>query len=85
MPAADRAAVDFTGEPEIAVRALANLHKIHDVPSQFDKFTELFMTHPGLLGRVQAIADASQMPVNPLTDILDNVGLAKVSADTRHG
>jgi Zn-dependent protease with chaperone function len=75
--AADRAAVDFTGEPETAVRALGNLHKIHDVPS-YDRFTELFMTHPALVSRVHAIADASQMPANRLTDILDDVGLAEV-------
>jgi len=76
--AADRAAVDFTGEPETAVRALANLHKIHEVPAQYDRFTELFMTHPALVSRVQAIADASQMPTHRLTDILDDVGLAEV-------
>jgi Zn-dependent protease with chaperone function len=74
--AADRAAVGFTGEPETAIRALAKLHKIHDVPSQYDRFTELFMTHPALLDRVRAIADA-QMPVGRLNGILDDVGLAE--------
>jgi STE24 endopeptidase len=76
--AADRAAVDFSGEPETAVRALANLHKIHVVPSRYDRFTELFMTHPPLLRRVHAIADVSQMPASRLNDILDEVDLAEV-------
>lgn len=60
--AADRVAVDFTGDPEIAIRALANLHRVHEVPAQCDGFTELFMTHPPLAARVQAIARAGQIP-----------------------
>jgi Zn-dependent protease with chaperone function len=69
--AADRVAVDFTGEPEIAIKALANLHRIHAVPVQCDGFTELFMTHPSFADRVQAIARAGQIPSERLTKIVD--------------
>jgi Zn-dependent protease with chaperone function len=71
--AADRVAVDFTGEPEIAIKALANLHTIHEVPAQYDRFTELFMTHPSLSERVQAIARAGQIPHERLSKIMNEV------------
>lgn len=69
--AADRVAVDFTGEPETAIKTLVNLHRIHEVPAQCDGFTELFMTHPSLTDRVQAIASAGQIPCERLTKIMD--------------
>jgi Zn-dependent protease with chaperone function len=69
--AADAFAVDFTGNPETAIRALVNLHKIHEVPAQYDGFTELFMTHPSLADRVKAIARAGQIPCERLTKIMD--------------
>jgi Zn-dependent protease with chaperone function len=71
--AADRVAVDFTGEPEIAIKALANLHTIHELPAQRDRFTGLFMTHPSLTDRVQAIARACQVPRERLSKIMDDV------------
>ena len=71
--AADRVAVDFTGEPEIAIKALANLHTIHELPAQRDRFTGLFMTHPSLTDRVQAIARACQVPSERLSKIMDDV------------
>lgn len=69
--AADRIAVDSTGEPEIAIKALANLHTIHEVPAQCDRFTGLFMTHPSLADRVQAIARAGHIPTERLSKIMD--------------
>lgn len=69
--AADRVAVDFTGEPKIAIQALANLHAIHEMPAQCDRFTGLFMTHPSLSNRVQDIARAGQIPAERLSKIMD--------------
>jgi Zn-dependent protease with chaperone function len=78
--AADGMAVDFTGEPETAIRALTNLHKIHEVPARCDRFTELFMTHPSLPLRVEAIAKAGQIPAERLREILDDAGVPEVTA-----
>jgi Zn-dependent protease with chaperone function len=69
--AADRVAVDFTGEPEIAIKALANLHTIHEMPAQCDRFTGLFMTHPSLSNRIQAIARAGQIPTERVSEIMN--------------
>ncbi len=77
---ADRAAVEFTGDPETAIRALANLHKVHEVPARCDRFTELFATHPALARRVEAIANLRQIPAERLSNILEDVGLSECAA-----
>lgn len=53
---ADRLSVEATGEPAAALRALAGLYARADMPSQLNKFVELFSTHPGLTSRIGAIA-----------------------------
>jgi Zn-dependent protease with chaperone function len=78
--AADAEAVDFTGEPENAIRALTNLHRIHEVPIRCDRFTELFMTHPSLTQRIEAIAKAGQIPAGRLKVILDDAGVPELAA-----
>lgn len=77
--AADAEAVDFTGEPETAIRALTNLHRIHEVPARCDWFTELFMTHPSLTQRIEAIAKAGQIPAERLKVILDGAGVPELA------
>jgi Zn-dependent protease with chaperone function len=59
---ADREAVDFTADPEAAVRALANLYQNSELPAAHDRFTELFMTHPTFEHRIKAIANREHMP-----------------------
>lgn len=68
-------AVDFTGEPETAIRALASLHKIHEVPARCNRFAELFMTHPVLERRVNVLANFGRIPAGRLRDILDDAGM----------
>lgn len=58
--AADRGAVDFIGDPEIAIRALTNIYRVNAVPADCNKFTELFSTHPSLTHRTQAIAQVGK-------------------------
>jgi Zn-dependent protease with chaperone function len=53
--AADAAAVELTRDPEAAIQALVNLHRITGAPMDCDKLTELFMTHPPLTRRASAI------------------------------
>jgi Zn-dependent protease with chaperone function len=77
--AADAFAVDFTGDPETAIRALINLHKIHEVPARSGRFTELFTTHPPLALRTAAIAEAG--PVERLHRILSDEGIPALAAE----
>jgi Zn-dependent protease with chaperone function len=53
--AADAAGVELTRDPETAIHALVNFHRITEVPIHYDKLTELFMTHPALTRRAYAI------------------------------
>lgn len=71
---ADGDAVAFTGDPETAIRALINLHQVHEVPAQCDRFTELFMTHPNLARRIAAIANLGQIHPERLRRILNDEG-----------
>jgi Zn-dependent protease with chaperone function len=60
--AADRAAVEFTHDPETGIRALASLYRITQAPTDSNALTELFMTHPSFRHRAQAIALVGKMP-----------------------
>jgi Zn-dependent protease with chaperone function len=53
--AADAAGVELTRDPETAIHALVNLHRITEAPMHCDKLTEIFMTHPDLARRASAI------------------------------
>ena len=55
--AADAAGVELTRDPEAAIHALVNLHRITEAPMHCDKLTELFMTHPALTRRARAIGE----------------------------
>ena len=55
--AADAAGIELTRDPETAIHALVNLHRITAAPVCFGKFTELFMTHPPLMRRAIAIGE----------------------------
>ena len=60
--AADRAAVEFTRDPETGIRALASLYRVTQAPTDSNGLTELFMTHPSFRHRAQAIALVGKMP-----------------------
>jgi Zn-dependent protease with chaperone function len=68
--AADREAVNFAGDSETAVRALASLYKVNAVPIRCSRLTELFLTHPALSRRARAIARLGQLPAGRVADIL---------------
>jgi Zn-dependent protease with chaperone function len=76
---ADRVAVEFTGEPEVAIRGLVNLHKVDAVPLQLAKFSEFFMTHPSLARRVDAIARIGQIPSQHLSTVLNDARVSGVA------
>lgn len=72
---ADREAVRFTGDPETAIRALANLYRSTSTPVRSSSLSELFKTHPSLTKRVLAIAQAGEMPKDRMSKILNETGL----------
>jgi Zn-dependent protease with chaperone function len=76
---ADKEAVDFTGDPETAIRALASLHKFRELPEAHDRLTEMFMTHPTFAQRVQAIAKG-HMPADRVANILEDSGVSVASS-----
>lgn len=47
-------------EPEIAIEALNNLYATTRAPRAIDPVTELFMTHPSLTRRIQAIRSSAR-------------------------
>lgn len=72
---ADGEAVDFTGDPETAIWALANLRQNSELPAAYGRLTELFATHPTLAHRAHAIANDGRIPADRLTDILKEAGI----------
>jgi Zn-dependent protease with chaperone function len=79
---ADREAVLYTGDPETAIRGLANLYQSASVPVRCNKLSELFQTHPSLTRRVIAIAQVGEMPKDRVTKVLRETGLQAVALDT---
>jgi Zn-dependent protease with chaperone function len=55
--AADAAGVELTRNPLTAIRALASLHLVTGAPMDWDRLTELFMTHPAITRRARAIGE----------------------------
>jgi Zn-dependent protease with chaperone function len=55
--AADASGVKLTRDPESAIHALVNLHRMTEAPMHCDRLTELFMTHPALTRRARAIGE----------------------------
>jgi Zn-dependent protease with chaperone function len=67
--AADRAAVECTGEGEIAIRALVELSCRTGAPIKCCIFDELFLTHPSLRRRINAISRVGQVPMERVDGI----------------
>jgi Zn-dependent protease with chaperone function len=68
--AADRGSVELTNRPDVAIRALANLYRETLSPISCSRILELFQTHPPLLPRVSAIAQAWMLPLSEVDTIL---------------
>jgi Zn-dependent protease with chaperone function len=73
---ADREAVEFTGDAETAIEALANLERSTELPVTCSSLMEWFMTHPTFEHRVEAIAKLGCVPADRLTVILEDSGPA---------
>jgi Zn-dependent protease with chaperone function len=62
---ADRTAVAAIGETEPAIRALKNTYRRVGVPARSIRLQELFLTHPSLARRLEAIARLGQLCPEP--------------------
>jgi Zn-dependent protease with chaperone function len=67
---ADRNALDFTGDPESGMRAIAGLRRVTGEPMQCSRFTEIFLTHPAFARRIEAIGRAGGVPLGRTVEIL---------------
>ena len=76
---ADRAEVEFTGEPEIAIRSLLSLYKAGEVSMHHSSFSDFFMDHPSLASRLNAIARIGQIPAEQLRNVLVDEGLPEIA------
>jgi Zn-dependent protease with chaperone function len=71
----DREAIGFTGNPESGLHALASLYRMTGSPIKCGRIVELFMTHPSLANRLEAIARAGNIPANRACTVLIEEGL----------
>lgn len=79
--AADAAGVELTQNPVTAIRALVNLHRITEAPTNCDKVTELFMTHPALSRRARAICEKGRISADARTEAIDDNELTEYLRD----
>jgi Zn-dependent protease with chaperone function len=79
--AADESSVEMTKDPEMAIRALANLYRITQSPTHCDRLTELFMTHPSLTRRVRAIGETGRMPAERISEIVGEMQMRGIIQD----
>jgi Zn-dependent protease with chaperone function len=68
--AADRTAIQFTHDPESAIRALARFDKSEELPAPRDSFSDLFASHPSFDQRAFAIAQNGELSSTRLSTIL---------------
>jgi Zn-dependent protease with chaperone function len=71
----DREATDFTNDPEAGLHALVNLYQMTASPVKCGRMVELFMTHPSLTHRLEAITRAAEIPVSRASAVLIEEGL----------
>jgi Zn-dependent protease with chaperone function len=68
--ACDRKAVEFTNSPEAEIRALVAMYEKTNAPTDCGRFLELFMTHPSLIHRVEAVAQQAGISPAQLSEFL---------------
>jgi len=71
----DREAIGFTNDPESGLHALVNLYRMTGAPVNCGRLVELFMTHPSLSNRLEALTRAGDIPVSRVSAILIEEGL----------
>ena len=67
--AADAGAVTVTNDPRSAISALFKLSQLNMLPTQWNKWSEKWLSHPSSLRRAQAIATKAGIPVEHIPGI----------------
>jgi len=67
---ADQKEVEFTGDPETAIRSLAGVYILSAAPIRYSRFAEIFSTHPSFEKRARAMARVGDMPAARISEIL---------------
>jgi len=67
--AADAGAVAVTNDPRSAISALFKLSQLNMLPTQWNKWSEKWLSHPSSLRRAQAIARKAGIPVEQIPSI----------------
>jgi Zn-dependent protease with chaperone function len=71
----DREAIQFTSDAEGGLHALVNLYRKTGSPIKCGRIVELFMTHPSLTNRLDAITRAGKIPTSRASAVLIEEGL----------
>jgi Zn-dependent protease with chaperone function len=71
----DREALEFTNDPEAGLQALVSLYRMTGSPITCGRLVELFMTHPSLTNRLEAIARTAKIPASRVSEVLIDEGL----------
>jgi len=71
----DREAIKFTNDPEAGLQALVNLYRMTGSPITCSRIGEVFMTHPSLTDRLEAIARAAEIVLSRASAVLIEEGL----------
>src|SRR5262249_25174064 len=70
--AADRQGAALTGDPEAMITALARLRHLSQMPLNWSRWEEQFLTHPSHSHRTQALAKTYAIPQNRIDTLLNN-------------
>jgi Zn-dependent protease with chaperone function len=67
--------IEFTNDPEAGLHALVNLYRMTGSPITCGWIVELFMTHPSLTNRLEAITRVAKIPLGRASAVLIEEGL----------
>ncbi len=79
----DREGIEFTKDPEAGLRALVSLYRMTGSPSRCNWLVELFLTHPSLINRLEAIARAGDIPISHISAILVESGFGTLPPEAQ--
>lgn len=70
--AADRGAVELTGDPEACIMSQVKLHRLNALPLQWKRIHEFGLTHPSAMRRMEAMARSSGISAERLASLMES-------------
>jgi Zn-dependent protease with chaperone function len=80
--ASDRKAVEYTNSPAAEIRALVAMYEKTNAPMDCGRLVELFMTHPSLIHRAEALAQQAGISPAQLSEFLPQCAESTSQRDT---